>query len=101
MSLPDKRNPGAGIPGAPEDQLAGRSAASLAETADHALVVLAGIRNGGTRRRVYFNLPSAHLAVERAHRRGLPASLHLVRLLPVPMADLDSLGHDALGGGGR
>ena len=81
--------------------MTGRSAASLAEKADHALVVLAGIRNGGTRRRVYFNLPSAHLAVERAHRRGLPASLYLVRLTPVPIADLDSLGHDALGGGAR
>lgn len=35
------------------------------------------------RRHVYFNLPSAQRAVERAHARGADAELILVRLVPV------------------
>jgi hypothetical protein len=85
---PNESRPAEAAPETP----AKKSDHSLGERADHALVVVAGIANGGTRRRVYFNLPSAHLAVERAHRRGLRASLHLVRLVPVPMAALDELG---------
>ena len=62
--------------------------------ATHALVVLSGMANGRTRRHVYLNLPSAQLAVERAAARGLPASLHLVRLVPVPLVMLEDLPAD-------
>lgn len=52
----------------------------------HALLVTTGLRTGGVRRHVYFNLPSAQRALERAARRGVPASVHLVRLAPVAEA---------------
>lgn len=103
--MSDKRNPEAAILGAPEITCGAGSDANstraLADRAAYAIVVLAGMRNGGSRRRVFSNLPNAEKAVERCTGRGLPASLHLVRLLPVPMADLDSLDLDSLGGGAR
>ena len=68
---------------------------SLTGQGAFALVVLAGLANGGTRRRVMFSLPNAQRAVDRTHTRGLPASLHLVRLAPV---DLDPAALDELGG---
>lgn len=58
---------------------------------DHALVVLRGLRNGGTRRRVFYSLSSAQSALARAEAAGVPASVHLVRLVPVPFVALDEL----------
>lgn len=63
--------------------------AELVQRADHALVVLTGLRRGGTRRNVYFSLPSAQAALARAAARGVAASVTLVRLVPVPFVALD------------
>ena len=65
----------------------------LART-DHALLVTRTIRGGGVRRRVMFSLPSAQAAVIRAEAAGHPATITLVRLLPVGHVDLDGLGGD-------
>lgn len=95
--MPSKRNrPGRATEAIPKTFV--RVESSLADRAAFALVVLAEMSNGQVRRRVMFSLPNAQRAVERTRARGLSASLHLVRLLPVPMADLDSLALDELGG---
>lgn len=65
--------------------------AALVQRADYALLVLSGLRNGGTRRNVYFSLPSAQAALDRAARRGVPASLTLVRFTPSGHVRLDEL----------
>ncbi|WP_434966801.1 hypothetical protein [Janibacter indicus] len=67
----------------------------MLQRADHALLLVRGIKGGGTRRRVMFSLPHAHRALETARSQGYPASLTLVRLLPVGHVHLDELGGDA------
>jgi hypothetical protein len=58
-----------------------------------AYVVLLTTRYGMPRRRVYLDLGSARTAVARAHAKGLPAELVLVKLEAV-QADLDLDGGD-------
>lgn len=43
------------------------------------------------RKHLYFNLPAAQRAAERAHTRGAVAHLILVRLVPVDHRQLDQL----------
>ena len=62
---------------------------ALLQRADHALLLVRGIKGGGTRRRVMFSLPHAHRALGTARAQGYPASLALVRLLPVGHVDLN------------
>jgi len=47
------------------------------------LVAVTSIRKGTTRRRVYFNLPSATTAVRQAELRGDVAHTVLAKLFPV------------------
>ena len=70
--------------------------AGLLHRADYALLVVSGLRRGGTRRTFYFSLPSALKAMDRAASRGVDASIALVKFSPVGHVDLDGLG-----GGGR
>ena len=67
---------------------------AMLHRADHALLLVRGIKGGGTRRRVMFSLPHAHRALETARSQGYPASLALVRLLPVGHVDLEAVDHD-------
>jgi hypothetical protein len=57
-----------------------------ADIAD-AFVVIVVSPYGNPRRRVYLSLSHATQAVQRAHKRGLPAGMVLCRLVPLP-ADL-------------
>ena len=66
--------------------------ASLLHRADYALLVVSGLRNGGTRRSFYFSLPSALKAMDRAASRGVTASIALVKFTPAGHLDLDSIG---------
>lgn len=47
------------------------------------LVATTDVVKGSTRRRVYFNLPSATAAVHRAESRGNRARIILAKLVPV------------------
>lgn len=76
--------------------------------ADYALLVVSGLRNGGTRRSFYFSLPSALKALDRAASRGVVASITLVKFTPAGHLDLHDLGvrrdedlDVQLGGGAR
>lgn len=95
MSPGRRSSPGGGSEGASRviaatDSTVSQTAAtpSFPLCADHAVVALVGLSTGGVRRHVYFNLPNAQRAVERAHSRGLSGRLILVRLLQVPVAPL-------------
>lgn len=66
--------------------------AGLLHRADYALLVVSGLRNGGTRRSFYFSLPSALKAMDRAASRGVTASITLVKFTPTGHVDLDSIG---------
>lgn len=76
----------------PEDQAATKqlNAPSLSAAADiaNAFVVVVVSPYGNPRRRVYLSLSHATKALQRAHKRGAPASMVLCRLVPV-VADLD------------
>lgn len=58
------------------------------ERADMALLVVAGLRNGGTRRKIVFSIAAATRALDLAARRGVPATVALVQLTPVGRVDL-------------
>ena len=59
------------------------------ERADMALLVVAGLRNGGTRRKIVFSIAAATRALDLAARRGVPATVALVQLTPVGRVDLE------------
>lgn len=61
---------------------------------DHALLVTRTIRGGKVRRRILLSLDAAQRAAERAEAAGHPATITLVRLLPVGHVGLDELGGD-------
>lgn len=66
--------------------------AGLLQRADYALLVVSGLRNGGTRRSFYFSLPSALKAMDRAASRGVTASIALVKFTPAGHLDLEDIG---------
>lgn len=81
---------------------------ALTARADHALLVTRVIRGGKVRRRILLSLDAAERAADRAEAAGHPATITLVRLLPVGHVDLDELRLDRrrdddvdLGGGVR
>lgn len=54
--------------------------AAAAVDSQHALIVVVKTQDARHKRRVYFSMPSAEAAVERAHGRGQDAQIVLVRL---------------------
>ena len=91
---PDKRTRPAGNGAHSEDQAGGRSTVSVSQGAPSTSVEREALRRfadayavlvvgKATRRHVFFNLPAAERAVDRAHSRGDEAVLVLVRLVPV------------------
>ena len=57
---------------------------SRARRHDYAVVVLAERADGIVVSQVYQHLAAAERRVRRTHERGLVASMHLVKLTPVP-----------------
>lgn len=85
-----KKNPPAANQGIPKDSLDGESSTILPDAAalvDHVHVVVTSIEtDDGTnrhRRHVYWNLPAANRAVDRASMAGKSAEMVLCRLVPV------------------
>lgn len=114
MSDQTKRNPRPGTEGDAE-QSGGRCCTpdssdltAVLHRVDHALLVTRSIRGGKVRRRILLSLDAAQRAADRAESAGHPATITLVRLLPVGHVDLDELRLDRrrdddvqLGGGVR
>ena len=66
---------------------------------DYAVLVLAERADGIVVSQVYQHLAAAERRVRRTHDRGLAASMHLVRLVPVPWtAGVDLTLDDLVGG---
>lgn len=106
---PDMRTRPAGNGTHSEDQAGGRSTAILSQGAPSTSVEREALRRfadayavlvvgKATRRHVFFNLPAAERAVDRALSRGDDAALVLLRLVPV--ADTVPALHP-IGGGER
>lgn len=68
---------------------------------DHALMVLAERADGIVVTQLYQHLTAAERRVRRTRERGLAASMHLVRLTPVPWTAAVDLALDEIGGGPR
>ncbi len=72
---------------------------SRARRHDYAVVVLAERADGIVVSQVYQHLAAAERRVRRTHERGLVASMHLVKLTPVPWtAGVDLTLEDLVGG---
>lgn len=91
---PDNRTRPGGNGAHSEDQAGGRSTVSVSQGAPSTSVEREALRRfadayavlvvgKATRRHVFFNLPAAERAVDRAHSRGDDAALVLLRLVPV------------------
>ena len=74
---------------------------SRARRHDYAVLVLAERADGIVVSQVYQHLGAAERRVRRTHERGLAASVHLVRLVPVPWTAGVDLTLDDLVGGAR
>lgn len=65
---------------------------------DYAVVVLAERADGVVVSQVYQHLAAAERRVRNTHERGLAASMHLVRLVPVPWTVAADLALEDIGG---
>ena len=98
MTLQDEeRRPG----GAAQVSLEDDPILSRARRHDHALMVLAERADGIVVTQLYQHLTAAERRVRRTRERGLAASMHLVRLTPVPWTAAVDLPLDDLVGGAR
>lgn len=72
---------------------------SRARRHDHALLVVAERADRVVTTQVFMSLEAAERKVARTHERGLVASMHLVKLTPVPWtAGVDLTLDDLVGG---